>query len=334
MLKQNAVSTAVFTEQILQEWLVQVQEEMRIMSDHSFAGTEVGEVLNDALGTKGKMIRPRLLLLSSAFGTEWEANREKLCTLAAMVELTHLASLIHDDIVDEAPVRRGAASVQGKYGKDAAVFAGDFLMARVNYYEAVKKLNGAAAILSSTVEKMCVGEIGQARWRYREDVSKEQYLNNIQGKTTALFRACFRIGAAEGGCTEDTAAILGSIGESLGILFQMRDDLLDFTADGCQVGKETHKDFRDGIYTMPVLMALRSGEGRKKLLPIIQENRVRVLTDGEIREMEKIVIESGGVEKTRQEIGRYRESIMELLGKLEQKEPAALLKKLVEKLEV
>lgn len=320
--------------QIRPDWLDLVEKNIHIISEHTFAGTEVGEVLADAIGTRGKMIRPRLLLISGSFGPLFEERKDRLCMLAAMVELTHLASLIHDDIVDEAPMRRGVASIQGKYGKDAAVFAGDFLMSRINTFAFKNGLNESGETLTRTIEQMCIGEIGQARWRYREDVSKEQYLQNIQGKTTALFRSSCQIGAYESGCSDEVAGRLKSIGEYLGILFQLRDDLLDFTADTHSVGKETHKDFRDGIYTMPVLMAMCDEAGRRELAPIIRKNRETVLGDSELQEMEEIVIARGGVERTKAEIRRYHQKIYELLDNFNGQESAALLGALVRKLEV
>ena len=319
----------------LQEsWLEQVAANMVRVSDHTFAETEVASVLKDAAASRGKMIRPTLLLISAAFGPQWESRKDRLCLLAAMVELTHMASLVHDDIVDEAPMRRGVESIQGKYGKDAAIFAGDFLIARTNYYLFKEHLNEAGEILSRTVEQMCAGEIGQARWRYREDVTMEQYLKNIQGKTTALFRAACQIGASESGCTPDVAVKLEKIGEYLGILFQMRDDLLDFTADTTAVGKETHKDFRDGIYTMPVLMTVADEEGKKQLAPLIEKNKTCALSNDDIRQMEEIVFACGGVERTKTEIRRYHDMITDLLASFGESAPAETLAELVRKLEV
>ena len=321
-------------ETLQEEWIDHVRFYMDVISDHSFADTEVGEVLKDATATPGKMIRPKLLLLCGAFGPFWKLKRDKLCMLAAMVELTHLASLIHDDIVDEAPIRRGMPSVQGRYGKDAAVYAGDFLMARINYFEAKEHLNVAAEILSRTVEQMCIGEIGQARCRYREDVTTEQYLHNIQGKTTALFRAACQIGASESGCSANVARKLELLGEKLGVMFQLRDDLLDFTADHTSLGKETHKDFRNGIYTMPVLMAMRDEKGKEKLLPIIRENAVRQLTDDEITDMEQAVIECGGTKATADEIAAHRDEIRTLLDEFGSHPAAVMLGGIVDTLEV
>ena len=184
------------------------------------------------------MIRPRLVLMAGSFGTDRDDVRERLYKLAAVVEMTHLASLIHDDIVDDAPFRRGKPSVQSKYGKNAAVYAGDFLMSRITFYLMREGLNRSGMIISQAVEEMCAGEIGQAMCRYKEDVTLDEYLQNIHGKTVALFRACCRIGAMESGCDERVSRMLESFGECLGYMFQMRDDLLDFVPDSSMIGKK------------------------------------------------------------------------------------------------
>ena len=232
-----------------------VKEYIKLYTQHPFEGTATGAVLDDAASSQGKMIRPRLVLMAGSFGTDRDDVRERLYKLAAVVEMTHLASLIHDDIVDDAPVRRGKPSVQSKYGKNAAVYAGDFLMSRITFYLMREGLNRAGMVIAQAVEEMCAGEIGQAMCRYKEDVTIDQYLQNIHGKTVALFRACCRIGAMESGCDERVSRMLESFGECLGYMFQMRDDLLDFVPDSSMIGKKAHQDFREGIYTLPVLLA-------------------------------------------------------------------------------
>ena len=304
-------------ESLLGSDLEQVKKEMQLIASHSLNGTQVGAVLDDAFSTAGKMIRPRLVLLSGSFGPFYEVKIDKLFKLAAMIELTHLASLIHDDIVDDAPFRRGERSVQSKYGKDAAVYAGDFIICRINYTLARENMNEAAAVLSQTIEHMCEGEIGQAMCRYREDVSTDDYLWNIQGKTTALFKAACQLGASEMGCSKETVSKLSAFGECLGTMFQLRDDLLDFTSDEAQIGKETHKDFRDGIYTMPVLMTLKDPEGRKVLLPIIQENSKHRISDSDIARMEEAVVRYGGTDATVREIRRMSQRCLSILGSLD-----------------
>ncbi len=323
-------NTCTMTEQTV---IRRVRYYIQKIAENPVAGTPTGAVLEDALDSSGKMIRPQLLLTCGSFGPEFSEKLDRLCILAAMVELTHLSSLIHDDIVDDAPVRRGKASTQSKYGKDAAVYAGDFLISRVNYWLAKEGLNAAAMRLSGTVEDMCIGEIGQDLCRYRQEITAEAYYQNIKGKTASLFQSACAIGAAEAGCCDRVVEVLGEFGACLGIMFQLRDDLLDFTSSKQEVGKETHKDFRDGIYTLPVLMAMQSAEGKAALLPIMEENRSRTLTDGEIEQMEKLVCRFGGVEDTWEEIHRYGERGHRLLDELEENESVEKLRRMLDLLD-
>ena len=303
------------------------------IAENNYAGTRTGAVLDDLLGSSGKMVRPRLLLSCGALGPYFEERFERLCTIAAMVELTHLASLVHDDIIDDAPYRRGKPSMQGKYGKDAAVYAGDFLIARINYWEAKEKLVNAAAILSKAIEEMCIGEIGQSVCRYNAGVTVDDYIRNIRGKTGALFRATCRLGATESGCSEDIVRKMDQLGDYIGIMFQFRDDLLDFTSSEAREGKETHKDFHDGIYTMPVLMAMKSPEGREALLPIMRENADRRLDESGIRQMEQYVQFYGGTSETVAEIHRYALKANHLLDTLDRDESVKPIRKMLDLLD-
>lgn len=312
----------------------EVKAKIRLITSHSLAGTPTGAVLDDAASASGKMLRPWLLLQCSSFGPLRKERKDRLALLAAMVELTHQASLIHDDIIDEAPYRRGKLSLQKQYGKHAAVYAGDFLMARIYYFEAKEGLNEAAMILSETVEHMCEGEIGQEMCRYREDVSQEEYLRNISGKTAALFRSACRIGASEAGCSEEVVEKLSEFGKTLGIMFQLRDDLIDFLSDSREEGKETHKDFRDGIYTMPVLKAMQEEECRRQLVPLMRKSMQEELTSSEIRQMEETVIRYGGVEATRSQISQMQEKCCRILDGLEQNRSVALMRRLVSYLSI
>lgn len=305
--------------------LGEVRRYMREIVGDPAAHTETGAVIGSALGTAGKMLRARLLLECAAFGPDAYARRDRLCMLAAMVELVHLASLVHDDIIDDAPLRRGCPSVQSRYGKDAAVYAGDLMIARVFLCAAQEGLADAAACLAGTIEEMCAGEIGQAACRYREDTGTDEYFANIRGKTASLFRAACVLGAAETGCTDSVLRRLGCFGETLGILFQLHDDLLDFS--GREAGKETHRDFQDGIYTLPVLLALQSSGGRAALLPLMRGSREQQLTGDELRRMEREVVRHGGVEQSWAVICRYLETGGALLDTFEDGEPLRALRK-------
>jgi len=313
--------------------LSKVRCNMHLIASHPYAGTPVGEILDNTLDTNGKMVRASLVLCAGAFGPDYETKEDRLSMLAAMVELTHLASLVHDDIVDEADFSRGKPSIQSKYHKDAAVYAGDFLITRVNYYEAKEHLNEAAAVLSQTIERMCAGEIGQAICRYNAQTSIAEYLNNIKGKTVELFKCACRIGAQESGCSEDVVCKLEEFGENLGLMFQLRDDLLDFTSTKDVMGKATHIDFREGIYTLPVLAA-RDLDKSGKLLSIMQKNKSESLTDKEISETEKLVIDLGGVDAAIMEIRSCQSKIEGLLRELPECKSTSLLSELVSKLAI
>ncbi len=317
-----------------EEALKKVKTYMKEISAHSFVGTQVGQVIDDALSAEGKMIRPRLMLLCGAIGSEWSEKSDTLCKLAAMIELTHMASLIHDDIIDEAPYRRGKPSIQHKYSKDAAVYAGDYLMASINFFQAKEGLNHSGMIYNRAVQQMCIGEVGQALCRYSENATVHDYLQNIQGKTAALFKAACLIGATESGCHETITLKLESFGEYLGIMFQLRDDLLDFTSSIKAEGKETHKDFQDGIYTLPVLMALKQEDARKELAPLMQINKERRLTDEEIHQMEDIVVRYGGVEATKIEIRNLQMKSTQILNELPDVASVVLMRKLLKALEI
>ena len=309
-----------------------VKEWIRKITAHSLQGTETGEVLDHVLGSTGKMIRPRLLLLSSGFGPLREERLDRLCMLAAMVELTHMASLVHDDIVDDARFRRGKPSVQSRYGKDAAVYAGDFLIARINRRAAKEHLGETAALLSETIEKMCLGEIGQARCRYREDVTAEEYLRNIRGKTAALFRTACTLGARESGLSEETAAKFGDLGERIGVMFQFRDDLLDFISTKEKRGKETRKDFLDGIYTMPVIYAAETNAAREELLSLMRRNREGTLEEKDLETVSGLVLRYG-VDRVREEIHRCRRESEALLDEMGDCASGAGIRDLIGKLD-
>ena len=207
-------------------------------------------------------------------------------------------------------------------------------MSRISYHIARENFNRSAEILAQTIEEMCVGEIGQARCRYRADVTAQDYLRNIHGKTAALFMCACRIGAVEAGCEEETVLLLERFGECLGILFQLRDDLLDFTSSEKKEGKQVHKDFLDGIYTMPVLCALEQPGGREALLPIMQANAQGGLTDAQIAEMENLVIALGGVEATKEKIRSYHREAEGYVNALPACKVSGLIQKIMKKLEV
>lgn len=310
-----------------------IKEYLGLYMRHTFPGSSAtAAVLEDATSSRGKMIRPQLLMLVSAYGPDCREAQERLYKLAAITEMTHLASLIHDDVVDDAPFRRGKPSVQGKYGKNAAIYAGDFLMSRLCYYCMREGLNRSGMVLAKAVEEMCGGEIGQAMCRYKADTTMDEYLRNIHGKTVALFKACCKIGAMESGCDETVIHTLESFGECLGYMFQMRDDLLDFSTDSKNMGKKAHQDFREGIYTLPVLLALEQPGGREALQSYLDKSEAAVLTAEDVHSMEQTITALGGMEGAWNIIHAYQNHAEDLIRSLPANDVSASLLKLIRKL--
>ncbi len=316
-------------------WIGDVERYIGAFTETGSLTPDVAEVIRDAAAAKGKMLRPKLLMFCASLGPDFKAQKDRLSKLAAMIELVHMSSLIHDDIVDDAPERRGLPSVQSKYGKKAAVYAGDFLMSRISYHMSREDMNRAGAVIAETIEKMCVGEMGQARCMFREDVTAEDYLHNIHGKTAALFMAACHIGAEESGCNSEVVRQLEHFGECFGIMFQLRDDLLDYTSDKKIIGKEVMKDFREGIYTYPVLYVLGKRSGRQRLLPFLRANADGTLTERQLKEVREIVREEGGIEAARAEIrARLAEAEACIRRYADEEGPARKILRLIQKLGV
>jgi heptaprenyl diphosphate synthase len=291
---------------------VYVDEYLRDESGH----TALRSVLNVINASGGKKLRPMVLLLSGRIGPKWPECRERLCKMGAAVEMIHTASLIHDDIVDDSPLRRGRSTVQSKFGKEMAVYAGDFVLSRIVYYLFKEASVEAGKLLAKTVESMCYGEIGQYARSYDTETTIEDYLTNIFGKTASLFVAACGIGAMESGCDERTTMILRQIGEHIGYLFQLRDDLLNVTSTAGHEGKPVHSDFMNGTYTMPIIHALRHSSGGR-LREVIHTIGSGAAVSYDIEEeIQDILNSSRGIEFTRETIRGHADQAEELLESL------------------
>lgn len=280
----------------LREELAQVDKYIDVFLETELETGVTADLFDLVRGTRGKMVRPILLLLAGRFGPDYCAARDRLCKLAAVVEVIHMASLIHDDIIDDSPLRRGRHTVQARFGKDMAVYAGDFMLSRVMYTLAKENLPRAGVTMGRAIEEMCRGELGQMACRWDAETTIETYLKNIYGKTAALFVAAAQLGAAESGCTERDIGYLGGMGENFGYIFQMRDDILDFTSEAGREGKPVHQDFADGIYTLPVLYALSHPATGARLREVTARGAAGApgLTD----EMCALVRAGGGIDLT------------------------------------
>ncbi|MCC3275968.1 MULTISPECIES: polyprenyl synthetase family protein [unclassified Arthrobacter] len=203
----------------------------------------------------GKRIRPLLTLLASHLGRE-EAG-DKVIQSAVVVELTHLATLYHDDVMDEAPYRRGAPTAHEIWGNSVAVLTGDLIFARAS--SLVSALGGPAlAIQAHTFERLCMGQLHETMGPAEGQDPLEHYLSVIADKTGSLIAASGQFGALFSGAGQDVIDIMVEYGEKVGIAFQLADDVIDVTGMQEKSGKTPGTDLREGVPTLPVLLLRRA----------------------------------------------------------------------------
>ena len=229
---------------------VEVKLTEQTASEYSFVDMAVQHVVEGG----GKRLRPILVVLSAKV-CGYEGSEAH--TLAAVVELIHVASLVHDDVLDEAAIRRGRETLQTKWGNKVAVLVGDYLHARVLSMLVARRADDPAmAILADTTQAMCEGEVIHAYKSGDFDISEAEYLKIISFKTGKLIAASCTLGAHLGNST-DTKQIeaLTVYGQHIGTAFQIVDDVLDFTEDADKLGKNTFGDLREGKLTFPIIYA-------------------------------------------------------------------------------
>jgi octaprenyl-diphosphate synthase len=249
----------------------------------------------------GKRVRPALLLLASRL---CGFQGERAVVLAATIEFIHTATLLHDDIIDEATVRRGRRSVNSRWGNDVTVLLGDFLYTKSMAMALSQDNLRILRLLSDVTLRMIEGEILEIETNGNMTVTEEDHVDIIRRKTADLFAACTRIGAilGEAGPRRETA--LGSYGLNLGICFQMVDDLLDFTAEEETLGKPVANDLREGKVTLPMIFLLRraGAAGAGKVRAVLEDRGFgRVSRD----EIVRLAREHGALDEARALAERY-----------------------------
>jgi geranylgeranyl pyrophosphate synthase len=217
------------------------------------------DILNSAaahvLSSSGKRIRTALTLLS---GRLIEYRFEKLLPLSVAFEMVHLATLVHDDIVDNASTRRGIPTVNARYGDRVAILLGDYLFARTAGLIADVEDFRIDRLFSETVASVCEGTIIELLSTHTLDFSIDAYLERISRKTACLMSACCKGGATVGGGTDAQIALLEQYGHNLGMAFQIIDDVLDYSGSENVIGKPAGNDLRQGLITLPLIYALEN----------------------------------------------------------------------------
>lgn len=231
----------------------------------------VGDIAGHLLYSGGKRLRPLLMVLSARLcGYSGDYDKK----FSVLFEYLHAATLLHDDLVDEASVRRGQKVAHLKFGNPEAVLAGDFLLARSLNLAAETRNPDLIKVIAKITEDMSQGEIQQLNNKGRLDLSEEDYIDIIERKTAVLIRGACHSGALIAEADLKKTDALTNYGYCLGLAFQMADDLLDYTADTKTLGKEIGADIREGKLTLPVIFALKkaNSDDRKEIEKIITSN--------------------------------------------------------------
>ena len=216
----------------------------------------VNQIAEYIIGAGGKRIRPALVLLfSNAYGYRGNDHHE----LAAIVEFIHTATLLHDDVVDESSLRRGRKTANALFGNAASVLVGDFLYSRAFQMMVAIGNMQVMSILADATNVIAEGEVLQLLNMHDPDVSEARYLEVIRSKTAKLFEAAAQLGALIAGRSDADIAAAGEYGRSLGTAFQLIDDVLDYSGNALEIGKNVGDDLREGKPTLPLIYLMKNG---------------------------------------------------------------------------
>ncbi|WP_129337631.1 polyprenyl synthetase family protein [Cellulomonas endophytica] len=260
----------------------------------------------------GKRLRPLLALLAAELG---DGTRREVLDAAVVVELTHLATLYHDDVMDAAPLRRGAPAAHEVWGNSVAILTGDLLFARAS--ATVAGLGpDAVRIQAATFERLCLGQLHETVGPRPDEDPVAHYLQVLSDKTASLIATSARFGAMFAGCRPEVVGTVERYGETLGVAFQLADDVIDLTSDAAVTGKTPGTDLRDRVPTLPALL-LRDRAGRPGAAPadrdLLAMLDADLSTDAALADAVRALSGHGVVDQTRERaVGLARAAVDEL----------------------
>ena len=295
--------------------LNEVEEQLKsqVASSHAFM-QQAARYLMDA---GGKRFRPMLVALTAHLG---EADRPEIPQAGVVVELVHLATLYHDDVIDEATARRGAVSANARWDNTVSILTGDYLFARASELSADLGVE-VTRIMAQTIAQLCEGQIMEVQGSAgalppdvpRLDPTVEHYLRVIGGKTASLIASSCRLGALLSGCTSEEVEAATVYGWNVGLAFQLSDDLLDIASDHEDSGKTPGTDLMEGVRTLPVLFALadESGDDAAELRSLVEKGPD--LTEDEVTRALELLRGSAAMTQARDVAMDYVDTAVEQL---------------------
>ena len=261
---------------------------------------------------KGKQMRPMFVFLSAKIFGEID---EKTYRAASMIELLHTATLVHDDVIDEANFRRGVFSINALWKNKIAVLVGDFLLSRGLLLAVKNKEFDLLEIMSTAVQQMSEGELLQIEKARKLDINEDVYFNIIRQKTATLIAACCSSGAVSVGQKKEIVKKMSLFGEKAGIAFQIKDDLFDYTQSSL-IGKPTAIDIREQKMTLPLIYTLNSVDVKlkKHILNIVKNHHKN---DKKVSEVINLVKKHGGLKYAEEKMNFYHKEAIRILDDLE-----------------
>ncbi len=268
----------------------------------------IREISSHLVQAGGKRLRPALYFLSARSGGCHEMA--EMMPMAAALELIHMATLVHDDVVDHAETRRGIATANALWGGHSSVLTGDYLFARAFSLIANTVDSARLGVLAELICAMSEGEINQSASAYDANQTEEEYLVRIAQKTADFIAASCKLGAMSARMSPTAVDDFREYGYCLGMAFQITDDILDMTATSEQLGKPAGHDLRQGMITMPVIYALQQSLAKDELVQIVTD---RAMSDAKAERGLTIIRESGALEYSYKKVDEYLEKARHIL---------------------
>jgi len=267
--------------------------------------------IKELIYSGGKLLRPTYSLLCAQIGPHYD--REQAISIAAALEVLHMATLVHDDVIDDATTRRGTETIQSKFGKNYAVYTGDYLFCVCFKILARHAKNlSSIEINTSSMEKILVGELDQMGMRYNLNMSVKHYLKQISGKTAQLFSLSCSLGAEISEASSYHKLIAKKIGHNMGMAFQILDDILDYTQDSQNLGKPVLNDVKQGVYSLPLIYAMN--KNRKAFKPYLEKGLL--MTNDDLTEVLNLIDKYKGVEDAKELAQKYTDKSLTLIKKI------------------
>ncbi|MFC0491143.1 Heptaprenyl diphosphate synthase component 2 [Listeria grayi] len=289
----------------LKEVLVTIEKNIKIRDKN------VAENINAMIHSGGKLLRPAFVLLTAQAGPEYNADRS--IAVASALEVLHMATLIHDDVIDDADMRRGVPTIHSKFGRKYAVYTGDYL-----FCVCFKILSAHADSVenidfnSKNIEKILMGELNQMKDLYHTNVTLKDYLKRISGKTAQLFALSCYSGAAASKASRKLLYHAKNAGHFIGMAFQIIDDILDYTSTNDGLGKPVLSDVKQGNYSLPLIYALQ--QHRDVFLPLLIKKEA--MTEADLEQLATLIRQYNGIEQAFELADKYTKKAINEINKL------------------